>query len=76
MRAHAGASKRIFIAAGLAPSLLIYAVFVIVPIFWSAYYGFLIGKESARCASPASPTSSRRCEIRYSGSRSATTWLL
>ncbi|MDG0875058.1 sugar ABC transporter permease [Paenibacillus thiaminolyticus] len=40
MRAHAGASKRIFIAAGLAPSLLIYAVFVIVPIFWSAYYGF------------------------------------
>ncbi|EGL19930.1 MULTISPECIES: sugar ABC transporter permease [Paenibacillus] len=29
-----------FIVLGLLPALLIYSVFVIVPIFWSAYYGF------------------------------------
>lgn len=31
---------RAFIAVGLLPTLLIYAVFVLVPIVWSAYYGF------------------------------------
>ncbi|MFB7816032.1 carbohydrate ABC transporter permease [Paenibacillus chitinolyticus] len=29
-----------FIVLGLLPALLIYSVFVIIPIFWSAYYGF------------------------------------
>lgn len=29
-----------FIAIGLLPALLIYIFFVIIPIFWSAYYGF------------------------------------
>lgn len=31
---------RRFIAIGLFPSLLIYALFVFVPVIWSAYYGF------------------------------------
>lgn len=31
---------RAFIAVGLLPTLFIYAVFVLVPIVWSAYYGF------------------------------------
>ncbi|CAI6083045.1 carbohydrate ABC transporter permease [Cohnella sp. JJ-181] len=31
---------RAFIAVGLLPTLIIYAVFVLVPIVWSAYYGF------------------------------------
>jgi len=32
-------SNRSFIAIGLAPALLIYALFVFVPVIWSAYYG-------------------------------------
>jgi raffinose/stachyose/melibiose transport system permease protein len=34
------ASLRGFITIGLLPALLIFIAFVIVPIFWSAYYGF------------------------------------
>jgi raffinose/stachyose/melibiose transport system permease protein len=34
------ASSRVFISIGLLPSLLIFIAFVIVPIFWSSYYGF------------------------------------
>ncbi|MFB5265228.1 carbohydrate ABC transporter permease [Paenibacillus enshidis] len=33
-------SNRRFIALGLLPALLIYALFVFVPVVWSAYYGF------------------------------------
>jgi raffinose/stachyose/melibiose transport system permease protein len=36
----AKASLRGFIAIGLLPSLLIFIAFVIIPIVWSAYYGF------------------------------------
>ncbi|NEW09458.1 sugar ABC transporter permease [Paenibacillus sp. SYP-B3998] len=36
----AAARIRGFITIGLIPALVIYLVFVIVPIFWSAYYGF------------------------------------
>ncbi|UHA72820.1 carbohydrate ABC transporter permease [Paenibacillus sp. 481] len=32
--------QRSFIAISLTPALLLYVLFVIVPIFWSAYYGF------------------------------------
>ncbi|MBB6633272.1 carbohydrate ABC transporter permease [Cohnella thailandensis] len=35
---------RTFIIIGLLPALLIYAVFVLIPIFWSAYYGFFSWK--------------------------------
>lgn len=31
---------RRFVAIGLAPAVLVYAVFVFVPVIWSAYYGF------------------------------------
>ncbi|GAB2723362.1 carbohydrate ABC transporter permease [Paenibacillus thermoaerophilus] len=34
------ARKRAFIAIGLLPALLLFVFFVIVPIFWSAYFGF------------------------------------
>lgn len=33
-------NKRAFITAGLTPALVLYTIFVIIPIFWSAYYGF------------------------------------
>lgn len=33
-------NKRSFITAGLTPALVLYTIFVIIPIFWSAYYGF------------------------------------
>ncbi|WP_028544086.1 carbohydrate ABC transporter permease [Paenibacillus taiwanensis] len=33
-------AKRAFVTFGLLPSIIIYTVFVIVPVFWSAYYGF------------------------------------
>lgn len=33
-------ARRTFISLGLLPSILIYVVFVIIPVFWSAYYGF------------------------------------
>ncbi|MBN3522409.1 carbohydrate ABC transporter permease [Paenibacillus apiarius] len=36
----AWSNKRAFITAGLTPALVLYTIFVIIPIFWSAYYGF------------------------------------
>ncbi|MBD8497811.1 carbohydrate ABC transporter permease [Paenibacillus arenosi] len=36
-----GTARKLFIGFGLLPSVLLYAVFVVVPVFWSAYYGFM-----------------------------------
>ena len=33
-----------FIAIALLPALLLFLIFVIIPVFWSAYYGFSVGK--------------------------------
>ncbi|MCI3920837.1 sugar ABC transporter permease [Paenibacillus sp. TRM 82003] len=37
----AAVRSRGFIVAALLPGFLVFAIFVVVPIFWSAYYGFL-----------------------------------
>lgn len=38
------ARTRAFIIAGLLPALILYLLFVVVPVFWSSYYGFFSWK--------------------------------